>query len=158
MNSNGLTTNFYLINGVDDQYLFTMNHRYSVDEYDINHTMKDLSWMMSDLSLSDEGVLSFKLDNKLITILNHQESDIEYIAGLFSNDDEIVSSLEVDVISLNKFGERGYISFEEVDDLISSELDYFIKGDHDNEIINVASVYQDLNQSWFSWLQNDAFM
>jgi Ca2+-binding RTX toxin-like protein len=158
MASNGLVTNFFLNDGdgAYDQYLFTMNHRYSVDSNDI-HAIKNLSWTLSDLSLSEDKVLSFKLDDKQVTIPNAQDADIAYFVnefGDFNNQEEMIS---LNVISLNEFVAGGYISFEDNGQLLSA-LDNIIEGDHDNEIINVASVYQDLNHDWYSWLQNDAFI
>jgi Ca2+-binding RTX toxin-like protein len=158
MASNGLVTNFFLNDGTGayDQYLFTMNHRYSVDFNDI-HAIKDLSWTLSDLSLSEDKVLSFKLDDNQVTIANAQVADIAYFATKFGDFIEPQFNNQVNVIALNEFVARGYISFEDNGQLLSA-LDNIIEGDHDNEIINVASVYQDLNHDWYSWLQNDAFI
>jgi hypothetical protein len=50
------------------------------------------------------------------------------------------------------------VEFDPIGVANTSELDDFIESDYDIYIDNVASVYQDLLQSWNSLLQSDALI
>jgi len=111
--------------------------------------MENPHWLMTDLNLTEGGVLSFKLDDKLVSIENPPEQTIQAIFEAFGP----YNTASADVSFINNFLHPYYISPEDYGDLMSNAIDDFIEGVTNNDIINVASVYQDLNQSWFNWLQ-----
>ncbi len=149
---NGLSTDFYLNfnnnSDTDDHYLFTITHRNSLDSYDF-WRMENPYWRMSDLNITEGGDLSFKLDDKLVSIENAPEQTILSIYEMFGES----TTTSADMSHLNNFLFYGYISPEDCGDLMTNAIDDFLDGKTNNDIINVASIYQDLNQSWFNWLQ-----